>query len=246
MTINPLFGRKFNQVNEQELLQGLVTESIQIYGENMMYCPRNIVNMDKMYGADDLSTFTLALPIEIYIKSAEGFGGNGAFMSRFNLEIRDQITFTISRRAFETEIQRYTELIRPREGDLIYFPLNQKLFEIMYVNYKPDFYPLGALPMFDLACELYEYSNETFKTGVPEIDAIQKLYTKDILDFGVEANTSNGLIVNEDDDYIVFDPTNELTDAPDADNDAVKEQAQEIIDYSESDPFSQNRILINV
>ena len=169
MPTNTYF-RNFDARNEQELLHSLVTESIQIYGHDVNYIQRTLVNEDKILGEDSISEYKDAYSIEMYIKSVDGFEGEGDLVSKFGLEIRDQIVFSVARRAFEgLDIG-----VRPKEGDLIYFPLTEKLFQIMFVEHETPFYQTGALPTFDLTCELFTYSDEKIDTGVEEVDVIEQ------------------------------------------------------------------------
>jgi len=169
MPTNTYF-RNFDARNEQELLHSLVTESIQIYGHDVNYIPRTLVNEDTILGEDSISEYKDAYSIEMYIKSVDGFEGEVDLVSKFGLEIRDQIVFSVARRAFEgLDIG-----VRPKEGDLIYFPLTEKLFQIMFVEHETPFYQTGALPTFDLTCELFTYSDEKIDTGVEEVDVIEQ------------------------------------------------------------------------
>ena len=169
MPTNTYF-RNFDARNEQELLHSLVTESIQIYGHDVNYIPRTLVNEDKILGEDSISEYKDAYSIEMYIKSVDGFEGEGDLVSKFGLEIRDQIVFSVARRAFEgLDIG-----VRPKEGDLIFFPLTEKLFQVMFVEHETPFYQTGALPTFDLTCELFTYSDEKIDTGVEEVDVIEQ------------------------------------------------------------------------
>ena len=169
MPTNTYF-RNFDARNEQELLHSLVTESIQIYGHDVNYIPRTLVNEDTILGEDSISEYKDAYSIEMYIKSVDGFEGEGDLISKFGLEIRDQIVFSVARRAFEgPDIG-----VRPKEGDLIFFPLTEKLFQIMFVEHETPFYQTGALPTFDLTCELFTYSDEKLDTGVEEVDVIEQ------------------------------------------------------------------------
>ena len=104
----------------------------------MYYIPRKLNNYDAVYGADDQSSYENAYPIEIYIKNVDGFQGDGNFMSKFGLEIRDRVVFSMAQRIFNEEIGTFTNQVRPNEGDLIYFPLNKKCFQIKYVNKFKD------------------------------------------------------------------------------------------------------------
>jgi hypothetical protein len=198
-------------------------------------------NKDEIYGTDDISTYDKAIMIEMYIKSVDGFGGDGNFMSKFGLEIRDQVTFTVAKRVFEEEIGGSENLPRPREGDIIYFPLNKKMFQIKYVNNKPVFYPMGALQVYDMTCELFEYSGEQFNTGIPELDDIQDKQSMNIFDYGIITEDSFN-ITTEDNNYLVLETYTMNDIDPFADNDFIQNEADLILDWSESDPFSANGV----
>ena len=164
------YFRTFDAKNDQELLHSLVTESIQVTGYDVNYIPRSLVNEDTILGEDSISEYKDAYSVEMYIKSVDGFEGEGDLVSKFGLEVRDQIIFSMSRRAWEgLDIGT-----RPKEGDLIYFGLTSKLFQIMFVEHETPFYQAGALPTFDLTCELFTYSDEAMDTGVDEIDVIEQ------------------------------------------------------------------------
>jgi len=160
---------------EQTLIEDLVIESIKIYGMDVWYIPRTLVAKDDILNEDDLSTFSEAHMAEMYVKSVDGFEGEGDFLSKFGLEIRDSITMTIARRTYESEVGAYrTSNTRPMEGDLIYLPLNNKAFEIQHVEHESIFYQMGSLQMYDLRAELFEYSGERFRTGQKFIDELYK------------------------------------------------------------------------
>lgn len=205
----------------------------------MYYVPRTLNNKDKIYGEDDVSTYDSATLVEFYIKNVEGFGGDGNFMSKFGLEIRDQVTFVIAKRVFEEEVDQNSALIRPREGDLIFFPLNKKLFQIKYVDNKPIYYPLGALQTYELTCELFEYSGEQFNTGIPAIDDIQDKLSLNIFDYGV-LTQDDFVLATEDGDYLVLETYKVESIDPFADNDSIETEADGFLDFTERDPFSEN------
>ena len=164
------YFRNFDARNDQELLHSLTTESIQIHGYDVNYIPRTLVNEDTILGEDSISEYKDAYSVEMYIKSVDGFEGEGDLVSKFGLEVRDQIIFSLSRRAWEgLDIGT-----RPKEGDLIYFGLTNKLFQIMFVEHETPFYQAGALPTFDLTCELFTYSDEKLDTDIDEIDVIEQ------------------------------------------------------------------------
>ena len=169
MATNSYF-RTFDAENDQELLHSIVSESIQVTGYDVNYIPRTLVNEDTILGEDSISEYKDAYSVEMYIKSVDGFEGEGDLVSKFGLEVRDQIIFSMSRRAWEgLDIGT-----RPKEGDLIYFGLTSKLFQIMFVEHETPFYQNGALPTFDLTCELFTYSDETLDTGIDTIDVIEQ------------------------------------------------------------------------
>ena len=137
MATNPYFNH-FQNAPEQNLHQDLIIESIKNFGIDVYYLPRTLVNLDSLYLEDTISEFSNAYLIEMYVKSVDGFEGEGDFISRFGLEIRDQVTFSVARRRWDNlEILDY---VRPKEGDLIFFPLNKKLYEIRFVEHESMFY----------------------------------------------------------------------------------------------------------
>lgn len=165
------YFQKFSHTNEQNLIDSIVIESIKIYGHDVNYILRSSSNFDNIFQEDDLTSFSSQYPIEMYIKNVDGFEGEGDFVGRFGLEIRDQITFSVAQSRFQS---LNTGLSRPKEGDLIYFPLTKKLFEIQFVEHEAIFYQTGKLQTYDLTCELFEYSNEDLDTGITAIDNIEK------------------------------------------------------------------------
>jgi len=171
MATNPYFN-KYQYTPEQILHQDLIIEAIKNFGIDVYYLPRTIVNKDEIYLEDTISDFNASHLVEMYIKTVDGFEGEGDFISRFGLEIRDQVVFSVARRRFDNlEIENYT---RPKEGDLIFLPLNKKLYEIRYVEHESVFYQFGKLPIFDLTCELMQYDGQKIRTGINDIDKIER------------------------------------------------------------------------
>ena len=179
---------------EQSLIEDLVVESIQIYGVDVWYLPRTIASKDDILNEDDLSTFNDAYLVEMYVKSVDGFEGEGDFLSKFGLQIRDSITMTMAQRTYELEIGISSEINRPREGDLIYLPLNNKFFELQHVEHEAIFYQIGSLQTYDLRAELFEYSGETFNTGDATIDNyfdnINRFVDSESTTFNIEVRSS--------------------------------------------------------
>ena len=174
MATNQYFKNKVR--SEQQLYEDLVIEALQMYGQDVYYIPREIVNKDRIFLDDVPSRFSNAYKIEMYIENTEGFEGEGDLMSKFGIEVRDQATFIISLRSWERFISLDSNLatgLRPNEGDLIYFPLSGSMFEIKFVEHENPFYQVGKLFVFKLQCELFEYSGEDFDTGNINIDLIE-------------------------------------------------------------------------
>lgn len=247
--VTNVFFNNFKQFGEQKLYEDLIVEAIRIHGQDMYYIPRKAINTDPIYGASDQVYYDDAYLIELYIKSVDGFEGDGSFMSKFSVEIRDQVTFTIAKRVFDDEIGRDNSFPRPREGDLIYFPLNKKCFEIKYVDNKPFFYPLGELFTYDLYCELYEYSNENFNTGITDIDVIQQKFSTNIYDSAIL--DSSGAAILDSSGYAILPGTYDETNIDPFDDSEViqtgtgsvgQEGSDDIIDWTEKNPFSENGI----
>lgn len=174
MALNPLF-EFYDQSEEQTLTQDLVDEAIEIHGVNLFYIPRRDRNVDKIYGEDPMPEFTEQFEFEAYLKNVNGFDGTPDFLSKFGLEIRDSGVFTLSKRIFPERVSP-SGLQKPREGDLIYFPLTKTLFQITFVQDQAQFLQLGTLYTWDITVELFEYSNERLRTGIPQIDVIENKY----------------------------------------------------------------------
>ncbi len=242
-----LYFRNFDAVNEQNLLHDLVIESIKIYGEEMLYIPRELKRYDRLYGEDAISEYTNPISIDIYVKSFDGFQGDGSFMSKFGLQIRDQAVFSIAQRTFSQEITPTTGLNRPNEGDLIYFPLNEKCFKIMYVKKQEFFYPLATLPTWEVTVELFEYANEKFATGIPAIDNLQTNFSLNILDYAIRDENGNVLIA--DGDILVTEKYKPDDINPFQDNSTIQEGTEnfdlgsdDFISFDEINPFQETKL----
>lgn len=231
------FFNNFQASQEQYLLENLIIEAIKIYGQDMFYIPRKLNNYDSVYGADDVSSYDVAYPIEMYIKSIDGFSGDGEFLSKFGIEIRNQVVFSVSRRIFSEEIGQNTTQVRPNEGDIIYFPLNQRAFVIRYVNKYEMYYQLGALQTWEMTCEVFEYSNEQFSTGIEEIDSLQVMYNTDILNWSIK--TEDGLMVTDEDGNYLIQEGHAMEDVVvAADNDEIQKESDLFVDWSAQNPFT--------
>lgn len=192
------------QRSEKELYENLIIEAIKIYGTDVYYIPRQNITKDNILNEDLLSKFSHSFKIEMYVESVDGYEGDGKFLSKFGLEIRDQITFVVSRRRWTQSVGRYGLAInnnRPTEGDLIFFPLSptKKLFEIKYAGNEKPFLQLQDAPIWRLTCELFEYESQNINTGVHEIDSIEYNNSdSNIFEYDPNAVTTTGeFIVGE-------------------------------------------------
>ena len=192
MTTNVYFSK--GTPNEQHLYEDLAIEAIQIYGHDVFYIPRTLVNKDELFGESALSRFDDAYGIEMWMETQEGYEGEKELVSRFGLEIRDETTFVVSRRRWDNTVSNDANLIvssRPDEGDLVYMPTVKKLFEISFVDHDDPFYQVDNLPVYKLYCRTFEYSSEVLDTGIDAIDAIETKRSTDFLGFEILAEQSN-------------------------------------------------------
>lgn len=205
MALNPFFNK--GSTLEHKVYEDMVIEAIQIYGFDVYYLPRKLRKFDNVLGEDTLSVFELAIPIEVYIENFEGPEGESEIIQRFGLEIRDSFTFRIAKRRWEQVIGALNVTIvnsRPNEGDLIFIQLGQsstELYEVKFVEHEKPFYQLDRITTYELKCEMYQYSNELFRTGIPQIDSIsQEVATDSLLyglatELGVEMISENGAAI---------------------------------------------------
>ena len=166
MATNKYFTN-YNSKYEQNLIEDLVVETIKIHGLDMYYLPRELNTQPNVFGDDPISSFRQHFVIEMFLETVDGFEGDGDFIGKFGLEIRDSATFVVSKKRFG---QVATTLTRPKEGDLLYFPLAKKFFEIKFVEHENPFYQLGKNYVYSLSVELFQYSEETINTQLDDID----------------------------------------------------------------------------
>jgi len=168
---------------EQTFIENLIVESIEIYGQDIYYLPRNYVNRDTILGEVENSNFTQALAVRAYVNNVDGWEGQGELLSKFGVRIEDKTTFVFSREKFTSAVDDNAVLNvegRPNEGDLIWFPAAKHLFEIQFVEAERPFYQLGKGYVWECQCELFVYSDEDLDTGVAEIDAIETAFANSI------------------------------------------------------------------
>ena len=175
MTLNPYFIN--GTTAEQRLIQDLVNEQLRMFGQEIVYMPRKFITEKKIIKEILVSKFDDSFHLEAYIATPDGFGGQGDILSKFGVRSTDEITFVISRERYEDFISPFILnqadiklTTRPQEGDLIYLPLDNGLFEIKYVTSKRPFYQLNNLYVYELKCELFEYEDEIIDTGLDSVD----------------------------------------------------------------------------
>jgi hypothetical protein len=239
-----VFFNNFNNSGEQDLIEDLIIESISIYGIDAYYLPKTYYDYDNLYGESDLGLFKEFYTTTMYINSVEGFGGEGDFLSKFGVEQRDTMTMSVARRTFEDEVGRsdLANIPRPREGDLIWFPLNQKLYSLSFVEHEPVFYQMGQLQFYELRLEMFEYSGERFSTGIQEIDQLEQQRSMDIfMESQLMMETGDLPIHDERGDRIILSGFTELDqdDITDSENSFIETQADNFIDFTDRDPFSE-------
>ena len=226
---------------EQELLQSLVNEQLKFYGVEVYYIPRKYVKKDTVIKEVIESKFDDAYPLEAYVDNYEGYGGQGTLLSKFGIEEKDDLTLIISRERFElyisplmkglANIELYT---RPKEGDIIYFPLGDRLFEIKYVEHEQPFYQLKKNYVYELRCELFRYEDEVIDTGVEaiddEIEQIGYIQTLSLIGAATQATATASYVASGAVNVItmtnmgngyVYDPIIGIGSAPDGGTTAV-------------------------
>jgi hypothetical protein len=201
--LNPFFLQ--GSQSEQNLVQDLINEQLRMYGVEVYYMPRQYVTTNTVIKEVIESEFTNAFPIEAYVDSYEGYGGQGTLLSKFGIQNYDDLKIIISKERYENYIAPLGELIqnkelidRPKEGDLIYFPLGDRLFEIKYVEHEQPFYQLQKNYVYTLTCSLFRIEDEVINTDIDEIDNegqnLGYIQTLQLIGAGVTATISGTTI----------------------------------------------------
>ncbi len=229
-------------IPEQRLYEDLIIEQLRAFGQEVFYLPRTLVNEDTILGEDPLSEFNDAYLIEMYVENIEGYDGEKELMTKFGLDIQNEVTFVVARRRWEQLISIDQNLIvstRPNEGDLVYFPRTKHLFEISFVDHDDPFYQVQNLPVYKLKCRSFDYSSEQIDTGIVEIDNIETTYSLDVLSYQLTLEDGTGSVLQEGDgtNYLLNeDFTIEIKDNK-AQNDIFDTFNNTVLDFSESNPF---------
>lgn len=245
MPVNHYFQSGLNQGrrSEQNLYEDLIVESLKIYGFEMYYMPRKAFNQDIIFTEDALNSFEHAYPLEMYLENVNGFAGEGDLLSRFGIEIQDSATFVVARKRWIETVGRSGNAVlenRPADGDLLYFPLTDSLFEIRKVEAMSPFYQVGKLYVFRLECELFQYSSERIDTGVDSIDDIEDAYTLDVLDYQLLQENGEALLLEYNSEAPLI-----LEDHVYVENDVLAQNRdfdvdiEDILDFSERNPFGE-------
>jgi len=202
MPLSPYFLQ--GSSSEQRLVQDLINEQLKIYGQDVVYLPRKIINKKTIMKEVVASTFDDAYRMEAYLLNYQGFEGNGDILQKFGVQTTDAVTFVISKERYEDFISPFlsgdsqVELAsRPEEGDLIYFPLDNTMFEIKYVEGKKPFYQLNNLYVYTLSCEVMDYAlDEQIDTGIQAVDeaAVEFGYTTRLSMVGIAASTASATV----------------------------------------------------
>ena len=261
MPVNHYFqaGNGIGDTSEKRLYEDLIIEGLKIYGQDVYYLPRTLVNQDLVLGEDVLSKFDQSYLVEMYIETTDGFAGEQELISKFGLEIRDDTTFVIAKRRWQDQVDNTATLIkdgRPNEGDLIYVPLFNSFFEIQFVEDQEPFFQLGNLPVYKLRATKFEYSSERLDTGVTAIDEAEDNLSIDQLQFqfSLETATDGGTgaillesstgeinyLINED--YNLATQTRDYADNSTYETDAgfgTTSTADDILDFTERNPFGE-------
>jgi hypothetical protein len=238
-----VYFNNYQSSTEQDTAESLLIESIKIYGQDVWYIPRTVNDLDPVFLADDVSSYDASYFLEVYIKNVDGFTGDGRFLSKFNIEIRDEITFSLAFRTFYNEVTAQNEQPRPNEGDIIFWPLNNKIYVIKYVQHEAIFYQFGALKLYDLTCESWEYSSERLNTGIPQIDILQAELSIGMSNYGLLTDVNVGIVpkrLQTEDMFDLIQEGYELSkqDTPE-ENEYDVTRAQEFLDFSEINPFGE-------
>jgi hypothetical protein len=229
-------------IPEQRLYEDLIIEQLRAFGQEVFYLPRTLVNEDTIFGEDPLSEFNDAYLIEMYVENIEGYDGEKELMTKFGLDIQNEVTFVVARRRWEQLISLDQNLIvntRPNEGDLVYFPRTKHIFEISFVDHDDPFYQVQNLPVYKLKCRSFDYSSEQIDTGIVEIDNIETTYSLDVLSYQLTLEDGTGSVLQEGDgtNYLLNeDFTIEIKDTK-AQNDIFDTFNNTVLDFSESNPF---------
>ncbi len=238
MAQNPHFNNYFAN-NEQSLVHDLMIEAIEIHGLDVKYLKRTPVDIDPILNEPQYEKFNELATVTAYVKNSTSFEGDGQFLQKFGLEIRDQITLTIAVKAFNEDVGSPLSLARPREGDVVYMPVLNAMYQVKFVENASIYFQLGDIQCYDVVCELLEYNNQVFNTGNTTIDEMYSSIDSTEEDFFLVDDSNNAIVTDSGENLIIstYDPS---TFNPFADNESIQNESDLIIDWTDIDPFSEN------
>lgn len=235
MALNPFFLQ--GSPGEQRLVQDLINEQLKIYGVEVIYIPRKFVRKETIIEEVSSSVFDDNFLLEAYVNNYEGYSGSGDILTKFGVSLKDDLSLIISKERFDDFISPFLDSMnddeielstRPREGDIVYFPLGQRLFEVKFIEHEQPFYQLGKTYIYELRCELFEYEDEVLNTSISEVDELiqdegyittLKLISTQIgQQATAQASIGFGYIkkiyLNNDGYEYIFPPTVKITESP--------------------------------
>lgn len=244
MAINHYFqsGVPGGRSSEQYLVEDLVIECLKIYGFEVDYMPRKAVNKDDILTEDPLNKYSNSYNIEMYLKNVNGFEGDGDLLTKFGVEIRDQATFIVSRRRWDEIVGRTGTSVltsRPAEGDLIYFPQTKSYFEIRKVRAMDPFYQVGKLYVYELDCELFQYSSEAIDTGDSAIDSLEDARSLDVSQYEVLLEDGYGFLLEYETASSLILESYVIKDIDTSAQNEDFESEISVLDFSERNPFGE-------
>jgi hypothetical protein len=232
-----IFFQNADNRNEQKLIDDLIVESIKQFGIDCFYLPRTIKNQDLLYGTDTVSEYNSSYLMEFYVKSTQSLSAQSEFLSKFNVEIRDQIYLSCAVRSFYENVGAKEGINRPREGDLLWIPMSNDAVVIKYVDPKPVFYQMGTLQFFDITCEMWEYSSEILNTGVADFDAMQQQFSIDRDLFSILTGNGQFFVSTSGGYPLIQGQEDQSEQSALEDNLTIQQEADDIVDFSAKNVF---------
>jgi hypothetical protein len=239
-------GNTSGTTNEQRLLEDLVIESMKIYGHDVYYMPRTIINQDPIFNQDPIGYFNQYYPLEMYLENTEGFEGQGELLTKFGYEFKSTATFVVAKRRWEESVGRNADNLtlpeRPAEGDVLFFPKTKTFFVINYVDFLNPFYQLGKIYTFKLVCEVWDYSSELVDTNNSEIDSSIQGLTQDQLQYRLLTQENDNLVDNYGHAIILEQYGHQTNSTVIDDTDAIEAEAAGILDFTAFNPFGEVQV----
>jgi len=245
MSINHYFqsGIPMGRSSEQMLVENIIIECLKIYGFEVYYVPRTATGSDFVLN-EETYKYSISFGLEAYMSNVMGFQGEGDLLSKFGVELRDSATFIIARQRWEDVVERtrndfITLAERPVEGDIVYFPLTKSYFEIRKVESRNPFFQIGKMHVYELHCELMQFSSEIIDTGNPEVDAIDATRSVDILNFELTLEDGNRALLEYYNDSALVLESYLIDELKIISQNDVFTQNIDVLDFSDKNPFGE-------